>query len=211
MVLRPFDRQAGPTSGLCTSRNCIPTSLPYSIATQPAVWFDRKVASDDCNRGSWEPYLPCGPRLGSGCGDLELGCRASGHRHDDGVPRLLWTWCLRGSHRAGGGNGPVALGLVRRCGQTPIPTASRRSLADLGVEQLSGARRRQQAAPPIRHRPRRWRAVARHDRIEHNREMQILCADCGCLVERGSVIKRCRRSDCCCAHLPDVDRPAAAE
>jgi hypothetical protein len=47
--------------------------------------------------------------------------------------------------------------------------------------------------------------------IEHYWEMEILCAECGCLVERGFVVMRCGTSDCCCAHLPDVDRHVAED
>ena len=33
--------------------------------------------------------------------------------------------------------------------------------------------------------------------------MEIACADCGCLVERGVVVTPCARYPaCCCAHLP---------
>lgn len=33
--------------------------------------------------------------------------------------------------------------------------------------------------------------------------MEITCADCGCLVERGVVVTPCdRHPSCCCAHLP---------
>jgi hypothetical protein len=58
---------------------------------------------------------------------------------------------------------------------------------------------------------RRLEAVSRHRAIEHYWEMEILCAQCGCLVKRGSVVTRCGTSDCCCAHLPDVDRHVAED
>jgi hypothetical protein len=32
--------------------------------------------------------------------------------------------------------------------------------------------------------------------------MEIYCADCGCLVERGVVIIPCGTDECCCAQLP---------
>ena len=57
----------------------------------------------------------------------------------------------------------------------------------------------------------RLEAVSRHRAIEHHWEMEILCAECGCLVERGFVVMRCGTSDCCCAHLPDVDRHVAED
>ena len=47
--------------------------------------------------------------------------------------------------------------------------------------------------------------------VEQQLAMEILCAECGCLVERGSVITRCGRPDCCCAPLPDADVDAAAD
>lgn len=33
--------------------------------------------------------------------------------------------------------------------------------------------------------------------------MEIICAECGCLVDRGEVIRRCDTQDCCCKDLPD--------
>lgn len=34
--------------------------------------------------------------------------------------------------------------------------------------------------------------------------MEITCADCGCLVERGVVVTPCDRyPTCCCVHLPE--------
>jgi hypothetical protein len=42
----------------------------------------------------------------------------------------------------------------------------------------------------------------------------MLCAECGCLVDRGGVIDRCDDLSCCCADLPDrtatIDRIAAS-
>jgi len=32
--------------------------------------------------------------------------------------------------------------------------------------------------------------------------MELYCADCGCLVERGIRVTPCGTSDCCCLHLP---------
>ena len=34
-------------------------------------------------------------------------------------------------------------------------------------------------------------------------DVQIECAECGCLVDRGVVVRRCDSTDCCCAGLPD--------
>jgi hypothetical protein len=36
--------------------------------------------------------------------------------------------------------------------------------------------------------------------------MEMHCADCGCLVDRGEVVERCSEADCCCANLPDKQR-----
>ena len=33
--------------------------------------------------------------------------------------------------------------------------------------------------------------------------MEIACADCGCIIERGIVLVRCGNPDCCCRDLPD--------
>jgi len=33
--------------------------------------------------------------------------------------------------------------------------------------------------------------------------MEMRCADCGCLVDRGEVVERCSNSECCCKDLPD--------
>jgi hypothetical protein len=33
--------------------------------------------------------------------------------------------------------------------------------------------------------------------------MELRCADCWCLVDRGEVIERCSEPDCCCGNLPD--------
>jgi len=35
--------------------------------------------------------------------------------------------------------------------------------------------------------------------------MEIECAECGCLVDKGVRIKPCGRPDCCCRHLPVAD------
>jgi hypothetical protein len=32
--------------------------------------------------------------------------------------------------------------------------------------------------------------------------MEIACADCGCVVDRGVIVRSCGKSDCCCRHLP---------
>ena len=32
--------------------------------------------------------------------------------------------------------------------------------------------------------------------------MEILCADCGCRVDRGVRVAVCADPRCCCAHLP---------
>jgi hypothetical protein len=33
--------------------------------------------------------------------------------------------------------------------------------------------------------------------------MEITCAECGCLVDHGVVVKRCEDyPNCCCQHLP---------
>jgi len=38
--------------------------------------------------------------------------------------------------------------------------------------------------------------------------MEITCADCGCLFDRGVIIWRCdKHRDCCCDDLP-IDQPA---
>jgi hypothetical protein len=36
--------------------------------------------------------------------------------------------------------------------------------------------------------------------------MEIMCAECGCVVDRGTVVERCEDPDCCCAHLPVRDQ-----
>lgn len=36
--------------------------------------------------------------------------------------------------------------------------------------------------------------------------MEMRCADCGCLVDRGEVVERCGEPDCCCTNLPDKQR-----
>jgi hypothetical protein len=33
--------------------------------------------------------------------------------------------------------------------------------------------------------------------------MEVSCAECGCLVDSGEVVKRCRQPGCCCKDLPD--------
>jgi len=33
--------------------------------------------------------------------------------------------------------------------------------------------------------------------------MQVECAECGCVVDRGVVVRRCDQDGCCCADLPD--------
>jgi hypothetical protein len=33
--------------------------------------------------------------------------------------------------------------------------------------------------------------------------MEMRCASCGCLVDRGEVVERCGKPDCCCTNLPD--------
>jgi hypothetical protein len=45
--------------------------------------------------------------------------------------------------------------------------------------------------------------------VEH--DMKIECAECGCLVDRGVVVRRCDRPDCCCADLPDGSGGATPE
>jgi hypothetical protein len=35
------------------------------------------------------------------------------------------------------------------------------------------------------------------------RHMEMRCAECGCLVDAGRVVKRCDDPDCCCRDLPD--------
>ena len=40
--------------------------------------------------------------------------------------------------------------------------------------------------------------------------MQVTCADCGCLVDRGEILEPCdKHPDCCCREL-DVSEPAPA-
>ena len=36
--------------------------------------------------------------------------------------------------------------------------------------------------------------------------VEIACADCGCVVDRGVVLVRCGDPDCCCRDLPDGER-----
>ena len=36
-----------------------------------------------------------------------------------------------------------------------------------------------------------------------NDEMEVRCAECGCLVDRGKVVERCANPECCCKDLPD--------
>jgi hypothetical protein len=39
--------------------------------------------------------------------------------------------------------------------------------------------------------------------------MEITCADCGCLVDRGVIIQRCEtHPDCCCHELRVREPPA---
>lgn len=33
--------------------------------------------------------------------------------------------------------------------------------------------------------------------------VEMRCADCGCLIDRGEVVERCADPDCCCKDLPD--------
>lgn len=40
--------------------------------------------------------------------------------------------------------------------------------------------------------------------------MEIECADCGCVVDRGVVLDRCDDARCCCRHLPEQAGPAGA-
>jgi hypothetical protein len=40
--------------------------------------------------------------------------------------------------------------------------------------------------------------------------MEIACADCGCLVDNGEIIKRCDKfPECCCGDLPLSDKRSA--
>jgi hypothetical protein len=41
--------------------------------------------------------------------------------------------------------------------------------------------------------------------------MVIVCADCGCVVDRGIVKERCADPHCCCEDLPDAMTPAELE
>jgi hypothetical protein len=41
--------------------------------------------------------------------------------------------------------------------------------------------------------PSTWRSLWR---------VQIHCADCGCFVDRGVVIRPCESDECCCTDLP---------
>jgi len=36
--------------------------------------------------------------------------------------------------------------------------------------------------------------------------VEIACADCGCIVDRGAVLVRCGDPNCCCRDLPDGER-----
>ena len=33
--------------------------------------------------------------------------------------------------------------------------------------------------------------------------MEMTCTECGCLVDRGEVVRRCSTEECCCRDLPD--------
>jgi hypothetical protein len=35
--------------------------------------------------------------------------------------------------------------------------------------------------------------------------VNIVCADCGCLVDRGARVESCMDPTCCCRHLPQTD------
>ncbi len=37
------------------------------------------------------------------------------------------------------------------------------------------------------------------------RYTQVLCADCGCRVDRGTRIESCPEPDCCCRDLPTAE------
>jgi len=39
--------------------------------------------------------------------------------------------------------------------------------------------------------------------------MKLVCADCGCLVEKGLVHERCTDPTCCCVALPSVRKASA--
>jgi len=36
--------------------------------------------------------------------------------------------------------------------------------------------------------------------------VEIACADCGCIIDRGVVVVPCGNRDCCCRDLPDRER-----
>lgn len=56
------------------------------------------------------------------------------------------------------------------------------------------------------HEPRGTRGRRSAPLIGQHGLMQITCADCGCLVDRGIVLVRCGKPDCCCRDLPDAPR-----
>jgi len=63
----------------------------------------------------------------------------------------------------------------------------------------------------VRHRCRTRRLSRPYD--EHDQppsgqhvRVEIACADCGCLVDRGVVLVRCGDPECCCRELPEPER-----
>jgi hypothetical protein len=111
--------------------------------------------------------------------------------------RLIWATSLPagspspGSPRVGWSTRPA--GTRSATGRDPNgPSTSRTEVSRASTRHRTPARRRPrfEATRPMR-----------HGSLGQCPGMEIRCADCGCVVDRGEIVERCGEPDCCCANL----------
>jgi hypothetical protein len=134
-----------------------------------------------------------------------LGAQATPDR--DELSQALWHACSGGQRRA------AELLLGRGADLAWVPDYADGTALDaangLGTRQENvitwlreqGARSVKQSASDqhmsaVRYSP-------RASRIGQDAQVEIVCADCGCVVDRGVVLVRCGNAECCCRDLPD--------